>query len=135
MQALSPAAHCSGEGNRQGVRDVREGDGMSGKITPGRRRDWHATKPWELEPGDYMYELHDDGKIGVWVHTPGDPGHGPCCLSTWSPKIEDDGTLTLSPSILAHETKIGPHNSHRPGESFVIPEWHGYLVAGEWREC
>lgn len=108
------------------------------QTTQGRRRDWDTTEPHQLEPGDYMYKQRDDGTIGVWVWTPGSddsPGHGPCELSGWSPKIEDDGTLTLSPSILAGATKMGPKNSWRPGESFTIPEWHGYLEKGIWREC
>lgn len=106
----------------------------AGEVTPGRRRDWDTTRPWELEPGDYMYRQNENGHINVWVWTPGDPGHGCCNLSEWSPVIEADGTLTLSPSILAHETRLGPQNGHTPGEPFVIPEWHGYLEHGLWRE-
>ena len=106
------------------------------KVTQGRRRDWSTTKPWDLEPGDYMYNVKDDGQINVWVHTPGDPtGHGPCNLTTWNPVVHEDGTLTLSPSILAHETRLGPMNDWTPGEPFVVPEWHGYLERGVWREC
>lgn len=107
----------------------------AGDTTQGRRRDWHSTKPHDLEPGDYMAHQFEDGKIGVWVRLP-EPGggHGPCCLSTWDPVIHEDGTLTLSPSILAHPTKLGPKNRIRPGESFTVPEWHGYLERGIWRE-
>ena len=101
----------------------------------GRRRDWATTRPHDLEPGDYMCAVRDDGTIGVWVRTPGEYGHGPCELSKWDPVIHEDGTLTLSPSILAHATEIGPHNDHTPGASFTVPEWHGYLERGVWREC
>lgn len=106
----------------------------AGDTTQGRRRDWDTTRPWELEPGDYMYRRNEDGTIGVWVHTPGEPGHGPCALGTWDPVIHEDGTLTLSPSILAREVKLGPHNDHTPGQPFIVPEWHGYLEHGVWRE-
>lgn len=34
----------------------------------------------------------------------------------------EDGTITVSPSILITD--------HRPGKS-----WHGYLERGVWREC
>lgn len=106
----------------------------AGDVTPGRRRDWDSTRPWELESGDYMYNCREDGTIGVWVWTPDKPGHGPCELSTWSPVVHEDGTLTLSPSILAHAVTLGPLNDHTPGEPFTVPEWHGYLERGIWRE-
>lgn len=37
----------------------------------------------------------------------------------------EDGTLTVSPSILVSERRQGEH----------VELWHGYLERGVWREC
>lgn len=82
----------------------------AGAITEGRRRAPN-TRPWNLQPGDYMLR-----KGSVWVRLP--DGTGPCNLTTWDLTVHEDGTITLSPSIL----------DRGPGG------WHGYLERGIWRE-
>lgn len=75
----------------------------------GRRRD-PDTKPWDLEPGDYM--LAADGV--PWVTLPS--GVGPSRLDGWQVTEHDDETITVSPSI------------------FDAPNgWHGWLERGVWR--
>lgn len=68
------------------------------------------TKPWDLEPGDYCV------RNGVaWVKLPN--GAGPSRLEGWGLTEHDDGTITVSPSILDNGSG-----------------WHGYLERGVWRE-
>lgn len=81
-----------------------------------------------MEPGDYC--VREDERIGrvAWVVTPN--GNGPARLESWDLTEHDDGTITLSPSILAHATgRLGDD-----GERVEVPEWHGYLERGVWRE-
>lgn len=90
----------------------------AGDITEGRRND---VPPWELEPGDYTVRQNaDTGARVAWVVTPN--GHGPAHLEGWTLTEHDDGTITTSPSILAHPA--GP----------TLPGWHGFLERGVWRE-
>lgn len=91
---------------------------MSGELTPGRARP--NAKPWELAPGEYTVRL-DVGldKRNAWVVTP--TGDGPARLDGWDLTEHDDGTITTSPSILAHPS------GDKPG-------WHGYLERGVWRQ-
>lgn len=67
-----------------------------------------------LAEGDY-------GKDGrnVWVCRP--PGCHAGDLSNHTVTEHEDGTITVSPSILLDE----------PGG----PGWHGYLERGAWRTC
>jgi hypothetical protein len=84
----------------------------AGATTPGRRRE-RGTKPWDLEPGDYMLNVS-----GVaWVRLPN--GVGPSLLEGWSVEVHDDATITLRPSILDRSSGGGG--------------WHGYLERGTWR--
>lgn len=84
-------------------------------MTTQGRRVPPETKPWELEPGDYMV------CAGVaWVRLP--DGFGPCRLEGWSLTEHDDGTITVSPSIQA----IPADGS---------PGWHGWLERGAFRAC
>ncbi len=106
-------------------RDVEElehdeggGELSAGTVTQGRARP-EGTLPWELEPGDYCVRVADNGVRHAWVVTPN--GNGPARLEGWTLGEHDDGTITMSPSILAHAD--GQHD-----------EWHGYLEAGVWRE-
>lgn len=78
----------------------------------GRRRP-DDTKPWDLEAGDYMLQ---DGY--VWVCLPS--GSGPARLKGWDHTVHEDGTITVTPSIL----DVG----HPDG-------WHGFLERGVWRSC
>lgn len=90
----------------------------AGDVTQGRRvRD---LEPHEYEAGDY----------GRWqdmwfCRAPG--GEGPQRftgnLSQHDVVEHDDGTITVSPSILV--------SSRWAGEEF---SWHGYLEQGVWRE-
>lgn len=91
----------------------------AGDTTQGRR---HDVPPWDLEPGDYTVRV--DAKTGervAWVVTP--DGHGPARLEGWDLTEHDDGTITVSPSILANPTPPSQHG-----------QWHGYLERGVWRE-
>ena len=70
-----------------------------------------------FSPGDYMKVTGDDA--GWWIRPPrGSMGE----LSGHTVVEHDDGTITVSPSILIPD--------RRPGKS-----WHGYLERGVWREC
>lgn len=86
----------------------------AGDATQGRRVP-PDTKPWDLEPGDYTVV---DGV--PWARLP--DGFGPCRLKGWAVTENDDGTITLAPSILA---RVPPD-----GE----PGWHGFLERGVFRE-
>ena len=86
--------------------------------TPAVRRD--GVPPWELEPGEYAVVMDGETIARVWVRLPN--GDGPSELHEWSPVINEDGTLTLSPSILSH-----PSGSQKG--------WHGWLERDVWREA
>jgi len=67
-----------------------------------------------LQPGDYGKDV--DGVWHCWP--PAEPGPG--CLAKHTVVEHEDGTITVSPSIL-----ISNHKG----------SWHGYLERGVWREC
>lgn len=82
-----------------------------GKTTIGRR----VYDTEVFAPGDY-------GKhpvSGEWYACP--PGDHLGCLSEHDVVEHEDGTITVSPSILISDDK---------GE-----RWHGYLRRGVWEEC
>lgn len=85
----------------------------AGDVTQGRRWD---VQPHEMEPGDYGHSRPES--TGPWFCcTPsGDGGN----LTAHDVTEHDDGTITVSPSILV-STSEGPC-------------WHGYLERGVWRE-
>ena len=58
---------------------------------------------------------------GVWYARP--PGFMMGCLGNHDVTEHEDGTITVSPSILFEK-----RNENFPG-------WHGYLEKGVWREC
>lgn len=89
----------------------------AGDTTQGRRVE---SKPWMMEPGDYTVRCGKDGERIAWVVTPN--GLGPARLEGWTLTEHEDGTITTSPSILAHPS------------SDTLPGWHGYLERGVWRE-
>lgn len=72
------------------------------------------TQPHEYRPGDY-------GRYrGRWYCTVPEPYEMPGALGAHDVTEHDDGTITVSPSILITF----------PG----LPDrWHGYLEAGVWR--
>lgn len=88
----------------------------AGDITQGRAR---TSPPYDLQAGDYTVRQDEDGERVAWVVTPN--GHGPNRLKGWGLVEHDDGTITTSPSILAHPAADAPG-------------WHGYLERGVWRE-
>jgi hypothetical protein len=88
---------------------------------------------WDGEPGCYYAIKNDEGQItGLWFKLPTgglgriasivvgkDPEH------EWTITENDDGTITVDPSIEQHAT---------PGRT--EPEygyWHGHLVNGVWK--
>lgn len=90
----------------------------------GRRRDiadheWTTAEVW-----DYGKMTHEHG----WSWYCCVPGHNSIGefmlgdLSKHDVTEHEDGTLTVSPSIL-----IG-------GQGTSLPTWHGYLERGVWRE-
>lgn len=66
-----------------------------------------------LEEGEY-----GQGTDGVWYGRP--PGNHMGNLSSHTVTEHEDGTITVSPSILIDD-----------GRS----KWHGYLERGAWRQC
>lgn len=69
----------------------------------------------QLEPGDYCKQ-----KDGSWMTCLPNGLLG--CIKTHKVEEHEDGTITVSPSIL---TRGGEHDL----------SWHGYLEKGVWREC
>ena len=70
--------------------------------------------PHELRPGEYGF-----WRGRWWCKTPNGLGGA---LSGHEVIEHDDGTITVSPSILVKQGTDGP-------------EWHGFLERGEWREA
>jgi|HubBroStandDraft_6_1064221.scaffolds.fasta_scaffold678389_2 hypothetical protein len=75
-----------------------------------------------FEPGDYQLS---EGATNLYVALPRSPPGRPAFAMLplgpggWSVTEEEDGTLTVSPSI--HDTDEGGY--------------HGWLERGVWREC
>jgi hypothetical protein len=78
----------------------------------GRRIDNQANNL--VEVGDYWYSSAN----GYWMGRV--PSGDYCNLKNHTVVEHEDGTITVSPSILVH---------HGQGEV-----WHGYLERGVWRE-
>lgn len=73
----------------------------------------------KMEPGDYIY----DKKNGIWLAVTPD-GKDFYMNKNHTFKVEEDGSLTVSPSILVKRYASSPGK----------PEWHGYLERGVWWE-
>lgn len=71
----------------------------------------------QLKPGEYGN--WQGNRDGWYACTPN--GHG-CWLRSHQVTEHEDGTITVSPSILVSD-------NHNPNL------WHVYLEAGVWREC
>lgn len=100
---------------------MASGDTMQGRRLPDIT--WGAgTDAWDAErrPGDYARIVKDDTTWGWYVVTPN--GHVGTLRRNHTVVVEQDGTITVSPSILL--SLIGT------GEG-----WHGWLERGIWREC
>lgn len=89
----------------------------------GRRIDANPNEPGHypfprLSSGDYGKDVD-----GVWYCCP--PGRDPFvfsgCLGKHQVAEHEDGTITVSPSILISAPNLGT--------------WHGFLERGVWREC
>jgi hypothetical protein len=103
-----------------------------------------------MEPGDYVRLTG-----GPWVEREGVPivvaktpsGHS-CNLRNHAIVEHEDGTLTVSPSILVYARAAVTYTADErarvvelAGEDYVRsyeavdPGWHGFLERGVWREC
>jgi hypothetical protein len=79
-----------------------------------------------LKDGDESFAPGDYGKVrGVWHARPPKGNLGG--LANHTVTEHEDGTITVSPSIL-----ITSHKSGTAGETTV---WHGFLERGVWREA
>jgi hypothetical protein len=72
--------------------------------------------PLDYQPGDYWF----DPTSNIWfICTPtGSVGS----LANHSVVENEDGTITVNPSILVTSSWQSQHN------------WHGYLISGIWKE-
>ncbi len=77
-------------------------------------------EPHEFEPGDYGRWERDE--CNWYACTPNDEMAN---LSSHNVTEHEDGTITVSPSILV--------STIRNGEK--VPLWHGFLERGVWREA
>lgn len=85
---------------------------------------------WEGEPGYYYPTLNGAGEVtALWFKLPtgslgriANIGHGQGDDPEWTITLNEDGTVTVDPSIEQHE--IPDH----------APYWHGHLVGGVWRD-
>jgi len=69
-----------------------------------------------LEPGDYCKQPD-----GTWMSRVPDGRFHAGSLAGHQVTEHEDGTITVSPSILHTEPPVG--------------QWHGFLERGVWREC
>ncbi len=81
----------------------------------GKRRDINDDTIALLEPGDYG--KHTDG---TWYMRVPATGFGVGSLKAHTVQEHEDGTITVSPSILC--------------TGHFDRQWHGYLERGIWRE-
>lgn len=68
-----------------------------------------------LKEGEY-----GKGTDGIWYCRP--PGNHMGSLANHEILEHDDGTITVSPSILIYDNGLRR-------------QWHGHLIKGEWQEC
>jgi hypothetical protein len=78
----------------------------------------YGKQVYELEPGEYTLRSLD-GEPTWWAAVPADGPPMIGNLSGHQVEEHDDGTITVSPSILTGR-----------GER----QWHGYLEHGVWRQ-
>jgi hypothetical protein len=79
----------------------------------GKRIYTEEGKPLLLKDGDYGKDLD-----GLWYCRA--PGCRLGCLRNHQVTEHEDGTITVSPSILIDDDRS---------------KWHGFLEKGVWREC
>lgn len=83
-----------------------------------------ADGKWPENPGEYAKFVNPDG-VNWMVCPPVDGAEknfGPCSIAKHAVVEHEDGTITVSPSIL-----ISDNGWH--------PTWHGFLEHGIWRTC
>lgn len=84
----------------------------------GRRLPDRDVEKWgDMEPGDYI--KMEIGGAWEWFVRP--PRGAIGSISKHTVTEHEDGTITVSPSILTHDAD-------------VAQQWHGYLERGIWRE-
>lgn len=96
--------------------------------------------PPELHPGEYVRvaplrrgdgeELSGAERAQWWARPywmACSPNGHACTLVRHQVIEHDDGTITVSPSILI--------STSRDGGKTMIELWHGYLERGVWRQC
>ena len=74
-----------------------------------------------LQPGEYGKSLED----GTWWFCTPNGHFGRINNKVWKITENEDGTITVSPSIRVSHSIDGKS----------IEDWHGYLVNGIWKEC
>lgn len=88
----------------------------------------------DSDPGDYMKVTDELGGKTVWYIR--DPWGHVGALRTHTVTEHDDGTITVSPSILDPDPPSQAMMQHL-GIVAMIPEggsgWHGWLERGVWR--
>ncbi len=86
-----------------------------------------ADDKWPENSGEYskLVTTNQDGEYGkvVWFCIPPKSGIGCGSLSSHTVVEHEDGTITVSPSILIYAKPNQPESG-----------WHGYLERGIWRE-
>ena len=83
----------------------------------GRRVYAEEGKNLPLAEGDYGFDL----LVGHWVVRP--PGRHAGGIPRHEVVEHEDGTITVSPSIMLYDVD----------ETGKMVVWHGYLIKGEWR--
>jgi hypothetical protein len=90
-------------------------------MTVGKRHDLTEDEYAFVEPGMYGKNV-----AGEWFMRVPAPGFGTGSLRKHEVVEHEDGTITVSPSILCWGHWDETTQSHK--------QWHGYLERGIWRE-
>lgn len=94
------------------------------RAVTGRRVEWAGQI---LNPGEYTRD-----EAGHWHGcTPNDYG---CNLSAHDVIEHEDGTITVSPSILVSRGGRHDEQGNLIRDASFVELWHGYLERGVWRE-
>jgi hypothetical protein len=89
-----------------------------GEVMKGRRVYADTNGDLYLAEGDYGFSP----KADCWQVRP--PGRHAGSIPKHEVTEHDDGTITVSPSILLYDVDVDGNSDN----------WHGYLEHGEWRE-
>ena len=88
---------------------------IEARMTPGKRSYLDHAGPLHLAEGEY-----GKGRDGIWYARP--PGMHMGSLENHEVTEHEDGTITVTPSILATEQN---------GDEKTM--YHGYLIRGNWQ--